>query len=191
MPLRGTNNPYPPATILAAIRNIIHLNVLGQPCTYLASIDPGDPSASPPIAAGTGLSLTYIHNKFEMALRMRAAVPYALHLEVGRSRYTKGGGPRVYTGTMEAIFTYCARWDDQASSIDAIWKTMDDDLERLKSNLESNDSVQYGNAAFVVSVPSIAVGPYRGSENSNYPGLTLVERQMSAIVNILPFDCLT
>jgi hypothetical protein len=126
-----------------------------------------------------------------MALSMTAALPYALHLEAGRSRYTKEGGPRVYTGTMEAIFTYCARWDDQASSIDAIWQTMDADLERLKSNLESNDDIQYNNAAFAVSVPSITVGPYRGSENSTYPGLTLVERQMSAMINILPYDALS
>lgn len=153
----------------------------GNFCTYLAQLSP----------SGTGAELTFVHNKFKLALALTAALPYALHLEVGRSHYMKDGGPRSYIGTMEAIFTYCARWDDQASNIDAIWQTMDADLERLKANLESNDDIQYNNAAFSVSVPSIAVGPYRGSENSNYPGLTLIERQMTAVVQILPYDCLT
>ena len=179
--LRNPNNPNTPKVVLNAIRNIIHLNVAGQPCTYLAQISPSQ----------TGLDLTYVQNKYKMVLAMSAAQPYALHIESGRSHFLKEGGPKVYTGTLEVIFTYCGRWDDQASSIDAIWQTMDDDLERLKANLESNDDVQYGNAAFTVSVPSIAVGPYRGSENSNYPGLTLVERVMTAVINILPYDCLT
>jgi hypothetical protein len=179
--LRNPNNTYTPSVILGAIRNIIHKDTAGNFCTYLAQLSP----------SGTGAELTYVANKFKMVLAMTAALPYALHLESGRSRYRKLGGPRVYEGEMEAIFTYCARWDDQASSIDAIWQTMDADLERLKSNLESQDSIQYNNAAFAVSVPSITVGPYRGSENSNYPGLTLVERQMSAVVNILPYDALT
>jgi hypothetical protein len=163
------------------IKNIIHLNVAGQPCTYLAQIS----------TSQTGQELTYVQNKYKMVLAMSAAFPYALHIESGRSHFIKEGGPKVYIGTLEIIFTYCGRWDDQASSIDAIWQTMDDDLERLKANLESNDSVQYGNAAFTVSVPSIGVDPYRGSLNTEYPGLTLVERKFTAMAGIAPYDCLT
>jgi hypothetical protein len=136
MALRAPNNPNTDVIILNVLRNVMHLNLAGQPCTYLASIDPG---GSDP--AGTGLNLTYVQNKYKMALGISAAVPYAVHLSSGKQEYSKeGAGLRTYIGQFVAICEYCGRWDNQPDSIDAIRSTIAADLERIKANIESNDS---------------------------------------------------
>lgn len=189
--LRQANNPNVDNVILATLRSVMHLNLAGQPCTYLASIDPGNPNATPPLPAQTGLSLTYIQNKYQMALGMTLAVPYAVHLSSGKQSYSKDGcGLRTYDGQMMAIIEYCGRWDNQPSSIDTIRATIAADLERIKANLESNDSLQYGGAAYAISVPSMQLSDYKGTLNGDYPGLTLVERTLTVLVNVLPYDCL-
>jgi hypothetical protein len=179
--LRTPNNPNVDSTVLSVIRSVLNLNAAGQPCTYLASIDP----------AQTGLSLTYVQNKFKMALNMTAALPYAVHLSSGKQRYGKIGGPKSFGGAFEAIIEYCARWDDQPSSLDTIRATIAADLERMKANLESNESLAFGGAAYAISLPTLQLSDYKGELNYDFPGLTLVERTLSVMVDMLPYDCLT
>jgi hypothetical protein len=184
--LRTSNNPNTDDVILNVMRNVMHLNLAGQPCTYLASIDPGgnDP-------AQTGLNLTYVQNKYKMALGMTAAIPYAVHLSSGKQGYSKqGAGLRTYIGSLVCLIEYCARWDEQQSSIDAIRKTIAADLERIKANLESNDSMAYQGQAYTISIPSMTLSDYKGTLNYEFPGLTLVERVLPITVEILPYDCL-
>lgn len=188
--LRNPNNPFTDEVILGILRNVLHNNAAGQPCTYLAQIDPGNPSATPPLAPQTGLSLTYIDNKYQMALNMTAQIPYALHLSSDKQPYEKHGA-RTYEGGLTAIIEYCARWDENPASIDNIRKTIALDLERIKANIEDNDSIQFGNAATAISVTQFHLSPYKGTLNAEYPGLILVERQLTLGINILPYDALS
>lgn len=180
MPLRNPNNPNIDATILTTLASVMHLNLAGQPCTYLAQISPDQ----------TGQQLTYIQNKYKMAFAMNAQLPYAIHLSSGKQSYTKDGA-RTYDGQMMAIIEYCGRWDEQPSSIDTIRAVIATDLERIKANLESNDSLSYGGTAYAISVPSMQLSDYKGTLNGEFPGLTLVERVLTVMINILPYDCLT
>lgn len=179
--LRQPNNPFTASVILGIVRSIINLDVAGQPCTYLAQISQSQ----------TGLELVYVQNKYKMAMSMTAALPYAVHLSAGPQRFMKAGGPRAYDGAITVILEYCGRWDEQAASIDSIRATEDADIERMKANLESNDDIIYGGTGYAIATPQIALSPYKGSLNTDIPGLTLVERVLTAQVNILPYDALT
>lgn len=183
--LRTPNNNYTDEVILGILRNIMHNNASGAPCTYLASIDPGNPNASPPLAPQTGLSLTWIQNKYQMALTMNAQVPYAVHLSSGKQAYEKHGF--LYEGGLTAIIEYCGRWDENPASIDNIRKTIAADLERIKANIEDNDSLQFGNAATAISIIKFGLSDYKGTLNADFQGLILVERILTLGINILPY----
>lgn len=176
MPLRTPNNSNTDLVILQTIANVMHKNVASQYCTYLAQIS----------TSGTGAELTYIQNKYRMVLGMTPALPYAAHLSSGKQRYAKNS-TFEWLGQFEAIIEYCARWDEQASSIDNIRSTIAADLERIKANIESNDALVYGGADFTISVPTMHLSDYRGTLNGDFPGLTLVERTLSMQVLILPY----
>jgi hypothetical protein len=174
--LRSPNNPNVDSVILTTIMNVMHLNAAGQPCTFLASIDP----------AQTGLGLSYVQNKYKMVLGMTAAQPYACHLSSGKQKYGKNS-TFEWTGMFEAIIEWCARWDENASSIDTIRTLAAADLERLKANIETNDALVMGGQGFTISVPSMNLSEYKMTLNSDFPGLTLVERTLFMQVNILPY----
>lgn len=179
--LRQPNNPNTDTAILGVLRNVLHLNLAGQPCTYLAQLS----------TSQTGLELTYVQNKYQMALGMTAAIPYAVHLSSGKQTYSKeGAGLRTYIGAFTFMIEYCARWDEQPASIDSIRATIAADLERIKANIESNDSLAYQGQAYSVSIPSMQLSDYRGTLNADFPGLTLVERTLTGIANVLPYDTL-
>ena len=179
--LRTPNNPTTDDVILNVLRNVMHVNLSGQYCTYLASIDP----------AQTGLAQTFVQSKYQMALGMTAAIPYAINLSSGRQGYSKpGAGLRTYIGSLVAICEYCGRWDENPASIDSIRATIAADLERIKANLESNDSMAYQGAAYTIAIPSMTLSPYQGTLNAEYAGLTLVERTLTMTFEILPYDCL-
>lgn len=178
--LRIPNNPNVDSIVLGVLRNVLNLNATGQVCTYLAQIS----------TSQTGLELVYVQNKYKMALNMTAALPYAVHLSSGKQRYGKMGGPKSFGGAFEAIIEYCARWDDQPSSLDTIRATIAADLERMKANLESNESLAFGGQAFAISLPTMQLSDYKGELNADFPGLTLVERTLSVMVDVLPYDCL-
>ncbi|GAC1471385.1 MAG: hypothetical protein PVSMB5_19970 [Ktedonobacteraceae bacterium] len=178
--LRQPNNPYTDEVILGILRNVIHNNAAGQPCTYLAQIS----------ASQTGLELTFIDNKYQMILGMNAQIPYALHLSSDKQPYEKCGA-RTYEGGLTAIVEYCGRWDENPASIDNIRRVIAADLERIKANIEDNDSLQFGNAAVAISVTRFQLSPYKGTLNAEYPGLILVERILTLGINILPYDALS
>ena len=178
--LRQPNTPTPDTVILSTIASVMHKNAAGVYCTYLAQISPSQ----------TGADLTYVQNKYKMALGLTAALPYAVHLSSGKQRYAKNS-TFEWMGQFEAILEYCGRWDENASSIDTIRATEAADLERIKANIETNDMLVYGGQGFTISVPTMNLSDYRGSLNGDFPGLTLVERTLSMQVNILPYLTVT
>lgn len=178
--LRSPNNSNTDVAILGTLRSVLNLDADGTPCTYLAQLSQSQ----------TGLELVYVQSKYKMALGMTATVPYAVHLSSGKQSYRKNS-LRTYDGSFEALIEYCGRWDDQPTSIDAIRATIAADLERLKANLETNDSLSYGGQAYAISLPSMTLSDYKGELDTTFPGLTLVSRTLSVMVNVLPYACLS
>lgn len=178
MALRTPNNPYPMALLLSVLGSCLN-QFQGVYNTYLASISPD----------GTGAVLTFVQNKFKMSQAMTAAQPYALHLSGGSQRFSYNGGPRNRDGQVSAIVEFCARWDTQPSSVDAIRATLDADIERMKANIESNDSLELNSMAHIVSIPAIALNDYKGEYDTQFPGLTLIQRVMTLGIQVLPYDC--
>lgn len=168
MPLRTSNNPNTDTVIFTVLKNILATN------TQLATGS----------LSGTGLEQIYIQNKYQMSL---GAFP-AIHIEAGPQHYHKNS-LRTYMGGLETIIQYYDRWDQQPSSIDTIRANIALDLERVKANIESNDSLSYGGTAYAISVPDMALSPYKGEIDTQFPGLTLVFRELHLTINILPYDC--
>src|SRR5579872_6528442 len=106
MTLRTPNNPYPVATLLPILGSCLN-QFQGVYNTYLAQIS----------VSQTAAELTFVQNKYKMALAMTAAQPYALHLSGGPQRYGYNGGPRNRDGQVSVIVELCGRWDTQPSSV--------------------------------------------------------------------------
>lgn len=168
MPLRGSNNPNTDTVILGVLKNILPAN------TQLAA---GSQS-------GTGVEQIYVQNKYLMSLGNFPAI----HLEAGGQHYRRNSRS-TYMGGLEVIVEYYDRWDTQASTIDTIRANIALDLERAKSNVESNDSLAYGGQAYAISIPEVSLSPYKGEIDTQFPGMTLVYRAMHLMINILPYDC--
>jgi hypothetical protein len=174
MPLGSPNNPNTDHVILGVLKSLI-LNDphSGQPNTILGQNQ-----------VSLNTSLIYIESKYAMS---QGPFP-ALHLSSGHQDYHYAGGPRTYGGVLEAIIEYCDRWDLQASTIDQIRANIASDLERMKANIETNDSLAYQGQNYAISIPRITLSPYMGEFDTQFPGLTLVCRTMSLTINILPYD---
>lgn len=169
MPLRSSNNSNTDLVIMGVLKNILPAN------TQLAA---GSTS-------GTGAEQVYIQSKYAMSL---GNFP-ALHLSAGIQTYSKNS-LRTYDGTVTIIAEYYDRWDRQDNTIDAIRANIALDLERMKANVETNDSLEWGNQAYAISVPTIMLSPYNGELDTQFPGFTLVYRTMTLVINILPYDAL-
>ncbi len=176
--LRTANNPNTDVQIFAILASCLN-QFQGVYNTYLAQIS----------VSQTAAELCFIQNKYKLSQSISAAIPYAVHIASGPQRYMYSGGPRNRAGTLTAIIEYCGRWDTQASSVDTIRATIAADLERMKANLENNDSLNFGGQAYVWSMPSIALSEYKGELDTQFTGMTLIQRVMTINMQILPFDC--
>jgi len=171
MPLRASNNPNTDLTILTVLKAILPTN------TQLAAAS----------TSGTGSELIYIQSKYSMSLGMTAAIPIAVNLSSGHQTYQRSS-QRTYVGILDATVSYYSRWDDQDSTIDAIRANIALDLERMKSNAETNDSLEYNGTNYAISIPTISLSPYDAEYDRTFSGLTLVYRTMTLGINILPYD---
>lgn len=177
--LRQPNNPTPDLVLLNALVVILNTDTQGNYNTQLAQSS----------QSGTGKELMFVQNKYKMSLSLTPASPYAVHLSSGKQSYHYAGGPRWRGGMYEALVQYYARWDTQPSSIDAIRAYLAADLERMKANIERNDSLASGGVAYAVSVPTIGLSDYKGQFDETFSGLTLIYRTMTLTIDILPYDC--
>jgi len=165
---RAPNNPYPAITVLGAIRQVI------VPNTRLTEANPSDP---------TGLSQVYIRHRYQM---MAGAFP-AVNLQTGQQQFRIWSN-RVWTGILPVLIQYYDRWDQQPNTIDDILVRMDTDVEAIKANLETNDSLVVSGTAYAVSIPEILISPDLGELDSRVPGISLVYRTITAHVQMMPYD---
>lgn len=171
MPLRGTNNPNTDIAIMGVLQNILPIS------TQLAATS----------TSGTGTELIFIQNKYLMSQAITAEIPVAVNLLSGHQTY-KRLSQRTYDGMVDITVDYYSRWNDQNTLIDTVWANIASDLERMKSNVESNDSLAYGGQNYAIGIPTITLSPYEGEIDRTFVGLTLIHRWMLLGVNILPYD---
>jgi hypothetical protein len=162
MSFRTPNNPNTDIVILTAMANIM----LGNPQNTVVS-------------AGS----VYIQSKWKMML---GAFP-AIHMNVGKTIFTRNS-QRTYMAVYNVQIQYYDRWDQQPSTFDQIRSNIAVDLERIKANIESNDSLTYGTTAYAVSIPRFELSAYSTELDTRLPGASLVSRTLTAFVNVLPYD---
>lgn len=168
MPLRPVNNPATERIVFQALRNIITTG------TQMAvTVNDGQ----------NGISQVYIHNR---AALYAGGFP-AIHLEATTQKYRRTS-QREFEGIVFMVVEYYDEWVADNETIDAIRARIADDMERVKSNLESNDALNYLGVALLMSVSHIELSPYEGEIDQHNSRLPLVYRGMTAEANILPYD---
>lgn len=171
MPLRNPNNPNTDSVLAVAFIAI----AVGYPSvnTVIGSV-PADVNGKGPIFYNMAFE--------EMAF---GSFPSAL-LTVGPQSYQRLSRSN-WVGAVTLDLDYFNRWDRQSAQIDTIRASIATDLERIKANIESNESLQQNNTAYTISAYSHTLSPYKG-EQLDMDGLTLVTRRYSCSFHILPYD---
>jgi hypothetical protein len=176
--LREPNNPYTDKNIL----NILAQLLPNDPVTLQPNTQVGLNQA-PLITSNNPHPLFYVESKYAVGQGQFPAV----HLEAGEQKYSKNSRS-TYTGELVAIIGYYDRWDKQQNTIDQIRSNIAADLERMKANLEDNDSLAYNGLAYATSISPISLSAPKGEFDEQFPGITLVFRTMTLTINILPYD---
>lgn len=153
--------------------------------TVLASILPAGTQLAAGIAASGGQvsDVVYIQNRYKLSL---GAFP-ALHMAEGPQSRNRNS-LHTYLGQTTIRATYYDRWDVQVLTQDQIRANMALDLNRMLSNLESDDEVEYNGAIKTISLANYTLSPYDGEfESTLIPGATLIYRYSDMTFNVLPY----
>ena len=167
MPLRTPNNPIPAKVLLGAVRAVIPAN------TALTLVNANDP---------TGLSQVFVRSRFQMSL---GAFP-AVNLSTGVQQFSIVS-KSSYEGGVVVNIEYYQRWDQTPQQLDTIISSMDDDMERIKANLEDNPTLAGSGQAYAVSIPKFALSADKGEEDATF-GFILLKRTLMATILTLPYD---
>jgi hypothetical protein len=170
MPIRDPNNPNTSKVIMGILKNILPAN------TQLAATS----------ISGTGIELVYVQQKYKMALNMIDGITIAVNMSSGNQERTHEA-QRAYAGLTTIEVSYYSKWDTQVQDIDALWASMDDDLERMAANVESNDTTEYSGTNHTISLQKITFDPYEGTFDVSLPQITLIKRCMKLVYSILPY----
>lgn len=161
--MRMPNNPNTDIAVMTILKNILPVNT----------------------ALGSS-SLIYIQEKYKMALLLSQNAPYAVHLSSGPQSYERAE-LSGFDGQLNINVGYYSRWDETPDTIDDIWKSIAEDLERMKANIEDNDANEYQGLNHTMSIARISLDAYEGMFDRTFQGLTLVYRQMIITYNLLPY----
>ena len=171
MPLRSDNNNNDEVSLLTAIR----LVALGYPTpnTALALNS----------VSGTGMEVAYIQREYDM---ISTGTFPALLLQAG----AQGAGrmsQHTFAGQFTAILDLYNRYDAAATEFDAIRADLALDLNRMRSNIETNDSLATNGAALTVSLVKYTLSPYEGIMR-NIGNLQFIYRRLILTFNTLDYD---
>lgn len=163
--LRASNNPNTARVILNAMKTI----ATGYP-TQNTILEPAN---------------VYVLSR-QLTQLPKAIFP-ALALWAGKERHKRVGFE--YEGTLPVTASYLDRWESQSIAIETIWANMDADLQRVISNLQSNESLAQGGVAYTTSISDLEFSDYEAElDDRLVPGITIVKRECTMIVNLLPYD---
>lgn len=169
--LRTPNNPNTSKVIMSILKNILPLD------TQLAASS----------TSGTGVELVYVQQKYKMSLNMIDSVPIAVNMSAGnQDRYDEA--QRAFAGVTTIEVAYYSKWDTQVKDIDALWTAMDDDLERMAANVESNNATEYNGTNHTIGLQKITFDPYEGVFDTSIVQITLIKRCMKLVYNVLPYS---
>jgi hypothetical protein len=165
MPNRNPNNPNTDPVVLAAIKVVA----------------PGYPTPN------TTLLAANIYIQDVDALQSPDASFPALLLESGEESHTRIG--EEYQGELPVVATYFDRWDTQTQTFAQIWANIDADLNLVMANLQDNPSLSYGGYTYTTTISRFKFSSYKEAiDKETVPGLVLVKRSLSMIVDLLPYD---
>jgi hypothetical protein len=140
MALRNPNNPTTDTVILGALSQVL---IGSPPNTRLSVVDP----------SGGGANQVVIQKRGKL---LEAGLIFPLvHLSSGVQSYIRVYG-MGYEGSLEGILEYYDVWEPQsANSIDDVRANIAADLERVKANIEDNDSLTVAQVYHAMSTTRI------------------------------------
>ena len=182
MPLRPPNNPNTDATLLTALAPVV-LGLYGAgglaqaANTQLAvasAAQGGDP---------TGADRVFVQQEYTMMAANR--FPCVL-LSAGQQSYVRQSR-RTFDGQLVVNVDYYATWPESSNTYDTIRANVAADLERIKANIESNDSLTQNGVDYAISTARYTLSPYEGTLKQ-YGATIYVYRRLSVVFSILPYD---
>lgn len=169
MSLRIPNNPVTSAVLLAAMQQVIPSE------TALTTVNKADP---------TGVSVVYVRSRYKMAT---TGLFPAVNLSTGVQKFQRTS-QRAYAGGVVVNISYYNRWDqNNLQTQEEIIVAMEADLERIRANLETMESLPINGSYLAISIPAFSVSPDKGELDSTFSGPPLLFRTLMASVNILEY----
>lgn len=162
-------NPNSALTIMQRMATLLVLGVGGVPPL--------------PLFVTKGGSV-YIQQKYEMS---QATTWPACHLESGSQIHLRNS-QRTHIAQLSVVISMYDRWDQQPQTIDDLRKGLDSDIELLMATLQANENLSYGGNALATSIPRYSISPYRGEIDTEFVGMNLIYRTLTATINVLPYD---
>ncbi len=164
MPLRTVNNPNTDLDIMTILRTLLPVN------TVLASS-----------------SAVFIRSRYQLYLYLsQNQGPCALLLSSGDQEYDNAE-LEGYEGQIPINIDYYTCWDEDVTTIDAKLQAIAEDIERVKSNAEDNDSTEYQGTNHTMGIAKMLLGSDECQLDRTFPGLTMVFRRLTIVYNILPY----
>jgi hypothetical protein len=139
--LRSPNNPNWDYAIMQAARQVC----VGYP----------NPNTS---LGQSGYERVFIRSEVQM---FDSGLSPAILLHAGRQQ-TKRSSQRTYNGMLDIYLDYYQRWNQASKTFDQIRADAASDLELMKSNLETNDSLTIGPNPNAESMPQAELDDDRG-----------------------------
>ncbi|SRR6266568_4808362 len=171
--LRSPNNPNAADATMTILKALIAVD----PITGL-----GNTVLAQGTASGTGVEVIYIEQKAEL---MAGNFP-ALLLMTGQQTAKIAGGP-AYEAESTIIAVYYNRWDRSPLTIDAIHTAMRQDLQRMQSNLESNQGLAYQRLYHAMSITPFVISGYDQELDERVPDVALVKCSLTMTIHSLPY----
>lgn len=164
MPLRSPN-AITDITLLGAFKTVL----LGYPSLNTAIGINGNP--------------VYLQHAGDM---LSASIFPALLLKTGAQNYERSSRS-TWMGQIDLVAEYYDRWDQRPDEFDDIFAALALDLERMKANIESNESLAQNNTAYAASCYRHVLTPYDPILRDE-AGMKLVARYYTASFHLLPYD---
>lgn len=94
---------------------------------------------------------------------------------------------KLWQAKLVVMAVYYARWDQTNQSLDDVWANVDQDIRRMKANIEDNPRLFVNGTRYALDVTLITLSPFAAMLNDKDYGFPVVERSLSIQVNIQPY----
>lgn len=164
MPLRNPNSPYVDSVVAGA----------------LGIVMAGYPSAN------TQVGINSYPIRYDAAYDTYKGAFPAVLISVAAQHYQRASRS-TWQGEVTFFTDYYDRWDQRPDELDTIRANIAADLERMKANVESNESLAQNNTAYAISAYKHELSPYEGYFRE-VNGMKLIYRRYTVSFFLLPYD---